>query len=202
MYTPSTNNAQEAVNGVIKKKVTLRKRLPMNQFMISMANLNSELSEELGNGKRVFAEEPLIEKEMWTKAILMQQNSFISFKLKPTVSYPDHLSFTLPSSECSNPTVAYYKTLCNAKWKSFDEYIRHGFQQFYLVHVKPTGEWKRESVCMCTSFMKEYICKHIIAIALREKLTEYPDEYEPMLLSRNKRMAGRAKYAQPALVVD
>lgn len=71
MYTPSTNNAQEAVNGVIKKAVTLRKRLPMNQFMMSMANLISELFGELGNGKRVFATAPSIEKEMWQKAILM-----------------------------------------------------------------------------------------------------------------------------------
>lgn len=54
---------------------------------------------------------------------------------------------------------------------------------------------------MCISFMKENICKHIIAIALREELTEYADECEPILLSRNKRMAGRAKYAQPALVI-
>lgn len=202
IYTPSTNNAQEAVNGVIKKKVTLRKRLPMNQFMTCMANLISDVSKELCNGSREFAGEPFIETGMWKEAILMQQNSFKSFKLKQVASYPDHLSFTVPSSTCSNPTVAYYKTLSNQKWKSFDEFIQHGFQQFYLVHVKPTNSWKRESICMCTSFLKQYICKHIIAIALREELTECPDEDEPMLLSRNKRNAGRSKNAEPALVVS
>lgn len=30
VYTPSTNNAQKAVNGVIKSNVTFRKRLPIN----------------------------------------------------------------------------------------------------------------------------------------------------------------------------
>lgn len=201
MFTPSTNNAQEAVNGVIKRKVTLRRRLPMNQLMTSMAGLISELSKELEDGKRIFAKEPIIQTKMWEQAILMQQNSFKSYKLKPMSSHPDHHSFTVPSSKCSNPSVAYYKTLSKQKWKSFDEFIQHGFQQFYLVHVKPTDGWKRESQCMCTAFMKEYMCKHIIAISLKEQLTECPDEYEPVLLSRNKRKPGRSKNAEPAHVV-
>lgn len=50
--------------------------------------------------------------------------------------------------------------------------------------------------------MKQYICQHIIAIALREKLTEVPDEDEPILLSTNRRKPGRSKKASSALIVD
>lgn len=152
-YTPSTNNAQEAVNGVIKRKITLRKRLPMNQFMTSMANLISDYSKELSNGTREFAKEPTIDFKLWGEATLMQQNSFKSFKLKTTVSYPDHTSFSVPSSKCSKPSIAYFKTISNQKWKSFDEFVKHGFQQFYLVRTKPTDNWKTESTGI-TFFLK------------------------------------------------
>lgn len=201
VYTPSTNNAQEAVNGIIKSKVTLRKRLPMNQFMAAMVNLISDYSIELSNGSRVFAKEPAIDSKVWCGAILMQQNSFKSFKLKRTTSHPNHLSFAVPSSKCSNPCIAYYKTLTTRTWTSFDEFIRHGFQQFYLVRVDPTKDWNGESTCTCTWFMKQYSCKHIVATALKEGITECPDEQDPMLLSHNKRKQGRSKRAEPALVI-
>lgn len=116
-------------------------------------------------------------------------------------SHPTHLSFIVPSSKCENPTVLYYKALLNQNWKTFDEYIKHAFQQFYLVNLEPSDNWKNNSSCMCVSFMKEYICKHIIATALREEVTECPDEAEPVLLSTNKRKRGRAKNAEPALVI-
>lgn len=130
MYAPSTNNAQESVNGVIKKKVTLRRRLPMNQFMEKMGTLISEMSKELAEKKRILAEEPLIEESMWRQAVLMQQNFLKSYKIKSMASHPTHLSFIVPSSKCENPTVLYYKALLNQNWKTFDEYIKHAFQQF------------------------------------------------------------------------
>lgn len=201
IYTPSTNNAQEAVNGIIKRKVTLRKRLPMNQFMASMTKLIREYSEELNNGTREFAKAPKIESSMWEDAILMVQNAFKLFKLKKVVAYPEHQSFTVPSSKCTNATVSYFKTLKNESWNSFDEFIKHGFQQFYLVHLKPTEDWMRESSCTCTCFMEQYICKHIIAIAVREKVTQCPDTHDPILLSTNKRKRGNCKKAEPALIV-
>lgn len=95
--------------------------------MASMGNLISDMSKELDNGTRTFSQEPSIENEMWKEAILMQQNSFKAFKIKQVASYPDHLSYTVPSSKCANSSIAYYKTLSSQK-KSFDEYIQHGFQ--------------------------------------------------------------------------
>lgn len=201
VYTPSTNNAQEAVNNVIKTKVTLRRRLPMNQFMLSMMKLISEYSAELGNETREYSKEPKIGTKMWGEGILLQQNSFKSFPIKASTSHPDHRSFIVPSSKCQNESIEYYKALGNKKWTSFDEYIQHGFQQFYKVKLKPSDSWKSESICTCTCFMKEYMCKHIIAVALKEEVTECPDDYDPMLLSNNKRRRGNSKKAEPALVV-
>lgn len=123
VHAPPTNYALEAVNGVIKRKVTLRKRLPMNQLVSSMVKLISEYSTELSDGSREFAKESSVGLKLWADAILMYQNSFKSFKLKPIASHPNHISFTVPSSKCLDPSVAYYKTIAGQKWKSFDEYM-------------------------------------------------------------------------------
>lgn len=108
----------------------------MNQFMTCMMKLISEYSIELSNGSRTLAKEPTIPSKVWGEAILMRQNSFKSFKLKSNASYPDHCSHTIPSSNCSFPDVKFYKELNQKKWKTFDEYIKHGFQKFYLTRVK------------------------------------------------------------------
>lgn len=200
-YTPSTNNAQEAVNGVIKSKITLRQRLPMNQFLSKMMDLIEDNSKGLYGGLKEFSKEPDIDSKTWASAILMQQESFTSFKMKPLMSHSQHLSFAVPSSKCHDPTIPSYKNLSQRKWTSFDEYVEYGFQQFYLVHLYPSEAWNRESSCTCTSFMKQYVCKHVIALALREGHTECPDTEEPMLLSNYRRHRGKAKKAQPALVV-
>lgn len=88
------------------------------------------MSKELAEKKRILAEEPLIEESMWRQAVLMQQNFLKSYKIKSMASHPTHLSFIVPSSKCENPTVLYYKALLNQNWKTFDEYIKHAFQQF------------------------------------------------------------------------
>lgn len=49
--------------------------------------------------------------------------------------------------------------------------------------------------------MKHYMYKHVIALALKEELTEFPDEYDSTRLSTNKRKPGRSKNAQSALVI-
>lgn len=83
-YCPSTNNAQESYNAIIKKKVTMRKRLPMGQFLACMLKMASGVSLEFHKGDRIVASEPSIDKEIFQRALLMVQNAFKAFKVKRT----------------------------------------------------------------------------------------------------------------------
>ena len=68
---PSTNNALEATNGVIKKEHTLRERLPVGQFLNCMAEMVKKWSEARDSSSIncvLFAETKSVSLKMWTSA--------------------------------------------------------------------------------------------------------------------------------------
>lgn len=204
IYTPSTNNAQEGYNGAIKKKITMRRRLPIKEFLGSMKKMPSERSHELHDGVRKFALEPAITKKLMQKAILFEETCK-AFKAKKSADDSEGVStYVVPSSKCSeeNAKMSYYKEILSRNWKSFDEFIQYGFQLFWIIRIKKTGDWKIESSCSCPVFGKEYICKHILALAYREKLVEFPIIANPTLLTRKTIKKGRPKNTTKALVID
>lgn len=196
-YTPSTNNALESHNAVIKRKITFRKRLPLNQFLKAMQEMTEDISKQLSNEERIIEEEPTIKKETWTKAARMHMENFKSFKAKD--NRDDKETYVVPSSKCEieDANEKYYKCLVKRQWKSFDEFISFGFQQFWIVQLS-IADWKFESKCTCPIFFKHYMCKHVIAIAVKEKVAEFPDLANPVLLAP-KRKAGRIAKSKRAL---
>lgn len=196
-YTPSTNNALESHNAVIKRKVTFRRRLPLNQFLIAMQDMTSSISKQLDSGKRIIEEEPTMPKEMWKKAAQMHQTQFKSFKAKS--SSEEISTYILPSSQCDpeNANDKYYKALSIKQWESFDEYIDYGFHQFWTVKLS-TADWKISSVCNCPCFFKHYMCKHVIALAVNEKIAEFPAMSNSVALAK-KLAPGRISKAKKAL---
>lgn len=196
-YTPSTNNSLESHNAVIKRKVTFRKRLPLNQFLLTMKEMTECISNELFKELRIIVEEPTINKETWTKAAEMQIEDFKCFKAKSSTN--DKHTYVLPSAKCDpeNANENYYKCLVKRNWDSFDEYINFGFQQFWIVHLAIT-DWKISSSCSCPSFFKHHMCKHIIALAVKEDIIQLPAMANPVLLAP-RRKAGRVAKAKRAL---
>lgn len=201
-YTPSTNNGLESHNATIKKKITLRRRLPMNEFLVSMKEMTVEISKSFSEGKRILATEPDIKKKTFEDAMLMVKENFKAFKAKQKTNSNVSI-FSVPSSKCAdeNATEAYYKTLAKATWDSFDEFIVHGFQQFYIVHFS-SNNWKTESTCTCAAFFKQHICKHIIAIGIRSKIIEPPATANPVRLAATKRKPGRPRGTNKALQIQ
>lgn len=196
-YTPSTNNALESHNAVIKRKITFRKRLPLNKFLITMKQMTEDISRQIFDKTRIIAKDPTIKKEMWTKAAMMHADNFKSFKVKGLSN--DKTVNVVPSSKCdsNNANANYYKCLVKRDWTSFDEFINFGFQQFWIVTLSLT-EWKLSSCCTCPVFFKQNMCKHIIAIAVKENVLEFPEIANPVLLTK-RRTAGRIPNAKRAL---
>lgn len=194
-YTPSTNNALESHNAVIKRKVTFRKRLPLNKFLITMTEMTEEISEQIYDEKRIIAEEPIISKETWSKAARMHINNFKSFKAKGS---DEKKLYVIPSSKCepNDANEKYYKSLVKREWESFDEFINFGFQILWVVSLSMTI-WNVMSSCTCPFFFKQHMCKHIIAIAVKEKLIEFPEIANPVKLTK-KRKPGRIPNAKKA----
>lgn len=198
IYTPSTNNALESHNAVIKRLITLRRRLPMNQFLICMKTMTSDISKQFTKGDRVIANEPNVSRKMYEEATVMGKD-LKAFKVKQPKG-SNVTIFVVPSSECAeeNANESYYKTLSKTTWETFDEFIVHGFHQFYLVQFS-NDSWKTESKCTCPAFFKQNMCKHIIAIGVRLGSIIIPDTVNLVALARTRRKAGRPKLTQTAL---
>lgn len=67
MRSPSTNNALEAFNRVVKDCGTMRTRFPLGQFLSVSSSLVTEWSSEY-IGQKKFIHEPTITLKLWTKA--------------------------------------------------------------------------------------------------------------------------------------
>lgn len=198
-YTPSTNNGVESHNANIKRKITLRKRLPLNQFLVAMKTLTGTCSTQFTSGKRFIETDPKIVREVMVDAAFMVQNKFKCFKVKSLEK--NMIVYVVPSQTNCAPadaTEEHYKDLVKRQWKSLDEYLTHGFQKFYLVKVS-SQSWKNKSLCSCVYFFKKNCCKHIIAVGMREKMIDMPDAANPTLLNQKKRNRGRTFHAKGAL---
>lgn len=199
-YTPSTNNALESHNAVIKRKVTFRRRLPLHEFLEAMHRMASNISKQFTDGSRDIATEPDISRDTMMRAAQMANEGFKTFKGRGKESGLQFYVF--PGQKCpeDNATYKYYKDLVKKDWKTFDEYITYGYQIFWVVHFSE-DQWKTESICTCPFFFKQHMCKHIIAIALREKIIDCPETANPMLIAP-RRAPGRSKNATNSLMRD
>ena len=78
---------------------------------------------------------------------------------------------------------------------NFDEFIKL-FENIHLVELNKEN-WAK-STCNCSWFLKNYHCFHVIAIAVNEKLVEFPVEYKDVVIGA-KVKRGRKSKAKSAL---
>lgn len=129
---------------------------------------------------------------MMMRAAELQNNGFKFFKA--TAKGSGRCYYVIPSEACLpvNANYKHYKSIVKRIWASFNEYITHGYQMFWLVHFNDNEDWKIKSVCTCPVFFKQFICKHIVAFALKSGMIECPQGANPLLIAPRKK-PGRAK---------
>lgn len=196
IYEVSTNNGLESHNALIKRKVTFRRRLPLNEFFIAMSKMCTNISKEFASGKRYIAMKPKVTRDILIQAEQMNQNGLKLFTAKTKSGQTVHI---LPSAKCSpdNANLTYYKSLLKMQWTSFDEYIKYGFQIFYIVNFS-SNEWENKSNCTCNEFFKKHMCPHIVAVGIKQGIIQSPAIANATLLARRKK-GGRPKNATSAL---
>lgn len=158
----------------------------------------SDISKQFTDELRHIATEPFISRDILMKSAEMVNEEFQSFKA--TTKGTARLYYVLPGAKCSdkNSNYKYYKELTKRKWESFDEFITYGYQIFWVVSFS-NDQWNTKSTCTCPVYFKQYICKHLVAIALRDGIIECPQTANPQLIAP-KRKQGRAKNATKALM--
>lgn len=87
----------------------------------------------------------------------------------------------------------------NYRFNLFDTYKSVYFKIWCLCLSNNPEEW-RTVTCTCPSFLKNYICKHVIGMSIRLKYCKPPPEAKNVEIG-TKRKRGRPSKARKALLL-
>lgn len=192
-YVPSHNNAQEATHKVIKDNHTIRERFDLGKFRAVLFDMVKQYSDEYANGIREYFVKPSIPLPIWTSAYHWARENVDDRSNK----LHDRMHFEIPLN--STQFIEFDESLI---WTSFDNFRKFYFRKCIVSFATPLNKtnWEK-GTCDCSEFFKEYICKHIVGIALRLKLVEAPIEAKSIPIGQ-KRKRGRPAHAKAALVLQ
>ena len=91
-------------------------------------------------------------------------------------------------------------TVKDMRWNTFEQFKKRAFS-VWIVSLVPKSETWREGTCTCPNFLKKYMCKHLIGMAIRLKLAKPPPAAKNVPINE-KRRRGRPKFATKALLRD
>lgn len=188
--TPSTNNALEAFNRLIKDEHTLRERLDISQFRVVLFDMVRKWSDEYHKNLNVInSGAPHIDLKWWTLGYQFARSniSIPSSKRGKRVTYQ---IVTTEQIDNSNGTVD--------SWTHFDDFKQSLKTAQTRFDFPVTEDNWRLGECNCVNYFKHFVCEHIIGIALRLKCTQAPTEAKTIPIGQ-KRKRGRPAKAKPAL---
>lgn len=189
---PSTNNALESTNNVIKNEHTMRERLDVSQFRFVVFEMVEQWSIEYENNlNSVNNGAPTIDLSLWTEGYNFARSD-VKIKSKRN---GNKIIYTIPIEDANK--IKSIKENRN-EWTTFNEFVG----SFGLVHTKFDYPISAENwnfgCCDCAMGFKQFVCEHIVGIALRLKLVEAPIEAKNVPLGQ-KRKRGRPAKSKPAL---
>ncbi|XP_031635576.1 uncharacterized protein LOC116348655 [Contarinia nasturtii] len=195
---PSTNNACESHNDVIKRKYTFRRRLSIIKFNEQLFKLFNDFSVSY-NIKRSYAMTPSIETNIWTNGIEWAKSKEINVILGKRND--DTQLMYIPSSKfvIENNRFLLETDVDDLKFNrnnNFDEFFENVFK-IWIVEFN-LNDWKNSN-CTCHSFMKLFYCKHVIGLSLRFGKVKAPAVANPATLGEKKKR-GRPKATRKALI--
>lgn len=85
-------------------------------------------------------------------------------------------------------------------WYTFDGYKKNAFAYWRVALPTQQTAWVNGK-CTCPIFFKNYMCKHIIGLAIRLKYVAPPAEAKNVPIGQ-KRKRGRPAKARPALIIQ
>lgn len=187
---PSTNNALESNNRLIKDEHTVRERMDLGKFRTTSFDMVRTWSMEYSSGlKSVTSDAPEITLAMWTKGYqFAKKNGKITSKRRG-----NSIIYRSANSDTINDTL---------DWDDFDTFKKESFDfhDTQFEHPISRANWLK-SKCDCSDYFKLYMCAHITGIAIRLKIVTPPVEAKNLPIGQ-KRKRGRPTKAKSALVTQ
>lgn len=185
---PSNNNGLEVFNRTVKDEKTLRVRLPLQQFFNLLLTWIESWARRYDAGATTYYHNVDIDLPLQTK-------SYQWVKLKKEVRKHRVGNFYMIPADTDQTLENWNQTL---RYESFEEYRLNVFQGWSTTVINDPVNWVN-SKCNCPAFLDDYMCKHIVGIAICLKV------FQPRLEAKQipvgeKRKRGRPKLAKKALI--
>ncbi|CAF1366121.1 unnamed protein product [Rotaria sordida] len=196
LNTPSTNNALEATNRTIKDDGTFRERHVLSRFLAISSNIIYNWSTErdpLSVNAKLFAIEPTISLELWTSSYQWAQ----SRKEVICLSHGSLKKYYIPARDIQSITKNDINKY-NKQWTTFNQFRKS--YDIWCMEIENDAHWKT-SKCNCPYFLKNYICKHVVGMAIRLKRCKPPPAAKTVPIGQ-KRKRGRPAKAKAALLIQ
>ena len=112
------------------------------------------------------------------------------------------IEYYCPVGEQTKVTEEQIKTVQELRWNTFDQFKKRASSVWKVTLPSDASneKWK-EGKCTCPFFLKKYMCKHIIGLAIRLKSAKPPPAAKDVPIGK-KRKRGRPKQAKKALIID
>ncbi|GBP42983.1 HMG box-containing protein 4 [Eumeta japonica] len=123
-------------------------------------------NEYITNTERRFAKLPTVSLKTWTESY---QWAKLSKQVPLKNSTELVCSYRIPAEldlECKN---------FEKPWETFDEYKEQHFREWEVIMPREKENWL-QGTCNCPKFLKDYICKHLVGLAIRLKHVQPPSE--------------------------
>ena len=199
-YTPSQNNALESFNLRIKKEETFRERMPLSRFLQQSLESVERWSKEYKSNDKQFISVPSVGLKQWTDGYhWAKSNKIVTSKI-----LENSVEYYSPVSQETKTTEEQIQTVKEMRWTTFDQYKKRAFNIWIVNFPKDTSDmnekWK-EGQCTCPTFLKKFMCKHVIGLSIRLKYVKPPPAAKQVPIGE-KRRRGRPNKATKALLVD
>ena len=211
---PSTNNALESTNRVVKDEGTYRVKLPLGRFLeVVKVDIIEKWSRDRDTSKpfsKTFIEKPEINHALWVQGFHLniddRPTATISNKnVKSTFMSTGRVNgdgdAIIDRSNIQKEIKLYRNAKTNKNWKDFEQYTDYQTRLWQLSFYEDKNEWQSKSTCTCSSFQKNYICKHILLQAIRFNYVDVPLTAQTVELE-DKPKRGRPKTISKALQID
>lgn len=194
---PTTNNCMERFNGSLKQHQTFHERHGLNQFKNDIFDIVSNRSREYtGSSPKVFQTEVVVDNKMVDKgeAYANSTKNFLALKDENRIRF-----YVLAGENNGLITKAAVDNFENHVYESFEDYKARAFSMHRITFGEDATQWMSNAECTCPSFSKSYICKHVIAFALKLKLIKTSSKFDQPMARKSK---SRPKKTTPALQLD
>ena len=183
---PSTNNGLEATNEKVKSQATLRTKLSFGRFLeVVTTEIIEKWSKERDEDKpycKPFVTQPTINHSLWVQAFHMSIDDRLTTNVILKTQKTTYMSSgrldennepIINNINIAKETKSYRELKSKKNWTSFEHYNDYITRFWQITFIEDKDEWK-SSLCNCSSFQKDNICKHLLLQAIRFKYVTVP----------------------------